>query len=461
VSEAPPPGDPYKPLPLQLDLPARKAEPEPEQEVVRPWRDLFPERAAILRVMGRGLGGAALAAVVAFAAIVYFLPWYVRARCTEEAQSHGALLQMEAVKVDGAGFRLIGVTLTAADVPEARIVAPEVEVETRWLQPSKITAKGIELTLKGRWSTVASALDAWLSGSRGMHGPAWASVAPLYTDHSRVVWIGPFGENARVEAAGVHADISWPVGGVVMHASSENVKVTVPGGLLGPWRVDVERAPTSSRVCVTLDPGVPNTCTVLVVGSDEATTDVQVTVARSPIARLGIPPQILGVGGKDLQIDAAVHYAALGPARAELTAKGGLHGIESRGVPRPFDVAWEATAAGDPRSGVDLKQARLAVGPLVGNVRGLVKRFDDGFRVDLAWKAGPVPCTAFDTPLPPDQPFDIAYELRKLVQGTGIARVSGTVSAQGMLGFDSRDLGAASLTFTPEVTCQVSMFGAP
>jgi len=42
-----------------------------------------------------------------------------------------------------------------------------------------------------------------------------------------------------------------------------------------------------------------------------------------------------------------------------------------------------------------------------------------------------------------------------------MAKVSGSVGAQGMLAFDSRDLGSASVTFTPEVKCQVTMFGAP
>jgi hypothetical protein len=462
VSDEKAPDEPYQPLPLQLDLPARKPPEETvREEAVRPWSSLFPDRAAFLRVVAWGLGGVGMAAILVVVAVVYVLPRYVRSRCNEEAQTHGVALVIDDVKVDGAGFRLLGVTAAAADVPGARVVAPEVEVETRWFRPTKVSAKGIELTLTGRWGTVAEALDKWLSGARGVHGPAWASVAPLMTDGSRIVWVGPIGENARVEASGVHADISWPETGAVVHASSENVKVTVPGGSLGPWRVDVDRSPASSRVCVALDPGVPNTCTVLVVGNEEATTDVEVTLARSPVARLGIPLQLLGVGGKELQLDATVHYAALGPARAELTAKGALHGIEAHGIARPLDVAWDATADGDPRSGINMKPARLAVGPLVGNVRGTLKRFDDGFRVDLAWSASPVPCGAFDAPPGPGAPLDVVYELRKLAEGAGIAKVSGSVSAQGMLAFDSRDLGSTSASFTPDVKCQVTMFGEP
>jgi hypothetical protein len=458
VPDETPPDEPYKPLPLQLDLPAARQEPPVRVETARPWRSLFPERAAIVRVVVRGLGGATVAGVVVLGVVAYALPWYIRGQCNEEAQKHGVSLSIDDVKVGPTGFRLLGLTATAADVPGARIVAPEVEVETRWLTPTKVTAKGIVLSLTGRWAAVSAALDHWLSSSRGLHGPGWASVAPLITDGSRIVWVGPIGENARVEAAGVHADVSWPERGAVLHASSDNVTVTVPGFALGPWRVDVDRAPATSRVCLALDPGVPNTCTVLVVGNDEATTDVQVTLPRSPLGRLGIPAQLLGVGGKELQLEATVHYATLGPTRADLTAKGGLHGVEAIGIPRALDVTLEATASGDARGGIDVKQARLAVGPLVGNVRGMLKRFEDGFRVDLAWKANPVPCTAFEAPPSQTQPFDMAYGLRKLAESTGIARVSGSVGAQGMLAFDSRDLGSASVTFTPEVTCQATMF---
>jgi len=455
------PDQPPKPPPLQLDLPARREEPQAQERTVRSWGSLFPGRATFLRLAVRGLGGAAVAGAVVVGAFSYALPWYVRSRCDEEAREHGVTLTVDQVKVNPAGFRLLAVTATAADVPGARVVAPEVDVETRWLRPSKVSAKGVQLTLSGRWAAVSAAIEQWLSGSRGVHGPAWASVAPLITDQSHIVWLGPFGENARVEATGVHADIAWPDRGAVVHASSDDVEVTVPGGSLGPWHVDLDRAPASSRLCVALDPGVPNMCTVLVVGNDEATTDVAVALARSPLARLGIPPKLLGIRGVDLQLDASLHYATLGPARADLTAKAGLHGIEARGIPRPLDAALEATATGDPRSGIDVKVARLAIGPLVGGVRGMVKRFDDGFRVDVAWKASPVPCAAFDVPLGPGQPFDIAYALRKLAEGTGMAKVSGSVGAQGMLAFDSRDLGSASVTFTPEVKCQVTMFGAP
>jgi len=71
-----------------------------------------------------------------------------------------------------------------------------------------------------------------------------------------------------------------------------------------------------------------------------------------------------------------------------------------------------------------------------------------------------VTCAAFDAPLGAGNPFDVAYQLRKLAEGAGLTgKVTGDVRARGVLAFDSRDLGAAQASFVPEVQCAVSLFG--
>jgi hypothetical protein len=88
----------------------------------------------------------------------------------------------------------------------------------------------------------------------------------------------------------------------------------------------------------------------------------------------------------------------------------------------------------------------------------MLKPFDDGFRIDLAWKAGPMPCKAFDTGQASRSAFDIAYELRKLAESTGLAKIDGEVTARGSLSFDSRDLAMARLDFAPAANCQIAIF---
>jgi hypothetical protein len=289
-------------------------------------------------------------------------------------------------------------------------------------------------------------------------------------DDSRVVWQGIIGENARVEASGVHVELAWRLRDAELHARSDHTIVDVPGGALGPWRLDIDRippggfaadrtpVPASARVRLALDPAVPDASTVLVVADEERTTAVDVAIPRSPLGRLGVPLALVGLHGKALQVEASAHYGAAGPTRADARAKGGVYAIEAPGMPRPIDIAWDLAASGAPAGGLDLKTGRLAVGPLVGVMTGMLKTFDDGFRVDLAWKAGPVPCSAFDTPLAAGAPFDIAYQLRKLAQATGLTKIDGDVTARASLVFDSRDLGMTRLDFTPEARCQVALF---
>lgn len=406
---------------------------------------------------------------MAIAIVVWVLPWYLRRQCIDSAAAHGVEMTIESAQVDASGFRLLGVRAALADVPGVVGQVPEVRVQTRGLHPEAMTMRGAELTLDGAWTQVGSALAKWRAKMFSGEAGPWMPVS-LAIDDSHVAWKGVIGENARVEASGVHVDVTWRSRNPELHLRSDHVVVAVPGGALGPWRIDFNRVPpgglaadrspvpASARLRLAFDPGVPESSTVLVMADEERTTSVDVAVPRSPLARLGVPLALVGVRGKDLQIEASAHYAASGPKRADARTKGGVYGIQAQGLPRPIDIAWEVAANGSAETGLDVTAGRLAVGPLVGAMTGMLKAFEDGFRVNLAWKAGPVPCKAFDAPLAAGAPFDIAYQLRKLAEATGITKIDGDVTARASLAFDSRDLSVTRLDFAPEASCQVALF---
>ncbi len=454
-SDPPPPDEKPQALPLALDLPMERPDVKPAVVGV-PLRGKAEPRSA------RGIAWRVAATVVAIAAIaagaaVYLLPRWVRDQVIEAAAAHGVTLTVEGAGFEGSGFRLTGLRASAADLPGTSAEAPELVVETQSLKLSKLTLRAAVLTLDGPWSRVEALIDRWRAGT---HGGVCSDCLPseLVVDGSRVVWTHPMPDGGNVEANDVHLGSAFRGNGAEVHVSSSKVTLDVPGGKLGPWRVDVDRTPGSSRVRVALDPAVPEACTVLVVGDDTHTSHVDVVIPRSPPARLGLPLSVLGLRGKDLQLEASIHYSDLGGDHAEASATGGVHGIEAPGVPRPLDVTWEASAAGDPRKGLDVKRARLAAGPLLGGLTGTLRTFDDGFRVELAWAAAAVPCAAFDTPLESGQPFDIAFQLRKLADAAGLTKLSGEVSARGTATFDSRDVGSTRLAFVPTVSCQVALF---
>lgn len=451
-----PPGNtgegPVKPAPLQLELPAAKAVPatvqmEPERRTGAPGRTLATRVVLVLLALG----------VAAAAAAAYWLPRWVRRQFIEAAAAHGITLTIEDAKIEHGGFRLLGLRATADDLPGASASAPEVDVETSGLRPTRLTVRGADIEVSGAWSPAENALAQWRASPRGGQGGDFIPPAIVIED-SRIVWKGAVGDTGRIEAAGMHVDATKRGNDTELHARSDKVTLGIPGGSLGPWRVDLDRTPGMSRIHVALDPQVPDSSTVLVVGDGTGTTQVDVTVPRTPPARIGIPPELLGLRGKDLQIEASVHYTNLGPAHAEATTRGAVHAIQVTGLPQPIEVVWEGTATGDASQGMDVKKARLAVGPLLGTVTGTLRTFDDGFRLAFAWSAGPVPCNAFDTPIDEGTTFDIAYQLRKLAEATGLTKLSGEVRASGSATIDSRDVGATHVEFAPVSTCQVALF---
>jgi hypothetical protein len=446
---------PVKPAPLQLELPAAPAVPAgvPADAVPKRRRAGASGRAIATRVVIVLL----LLAIAGAAAAAYLLPRWVRRQFIEAAAAHGITLTIEDAKIEQGGFRLLGLRATAADLPGASASAPELDVETSGLRPTRLTVKGADIEVSGAWSPAENALTKWRQSPSGGQGGDFIPPSIVLED-SRVVWKGAVGDAVSVEAAGMHLEATQRADETELHARSDKVTLGVPGGALGPWRVDLDRAPGLSRIHVALDPQVPDSSTVLVVGDGTRTTQVDVTVPRTPPTRIGIPPQLLGVRGKDLQVEAAVHYTNLGPGHADATARGAMHAIEVTGLPTPIEVVWDGTATGDASQGMDVKKAQLAVGPLLGTLTGTLRTFDDGFRLVLAWTASPVPCKAFDAQIDEGTPFDIAYQLRKLAEATGLTKLSGEVGAHGSATIDSRDVGSTHVEFVPVSTCQVALF---
>jgi hypothetical protein len=457
----PPEYDAAQPLPLALELPSASAPPPREPTLRRPRR-----RGEGRRWLLRLLVGAAVLASAAFGITSWLLPWYLRRQCIDEAATRGITLSVDRAELAREGFRLIGIRVSAADVPGVRGQAPDVLVRTSGLKPETLTVRGAELAIDGAWSNVMAAFAKWKASARDPQAEA-STPATVVLEGAHVTWRGLVGD-AQIDAGDLQLVAGWAARDPEVHMRSDRVHVTVPAGVLGPWRVDVDRVPGkvapgealprtgSSRMRLALDPGVPDSSTLLIVGDEEHATSVDVSIPRSPLARLGIPASIVGQNAGALQVEAVARYAVLGPNRADASAKGGVYGIAAPGIPRRMDVSWEGAASGSPRTGLDVKNARLAVGPLVGALSGMLKVFDDGCRLDLAWTAGPVPCTAFDAPLGAGAPFDVAYQIRKLAEATGVAGITGSVRARANLTFDSRDLSSTRVDFQPEVTCRMA-----
>jgi hypothetical protein len=387
------------------------------------------------------------AAGASWLALKVALPAHVRRICLAQAEASGIGLEIDDVRVSFQNLVLIGLHASAPDLAGARATAPEVDVAMSWLRPEHVTIQGLDLELTGPTGAVTDAFGRWRGSRAGGPSGEWPDAWTV--DGATVLWKDMAGERTSAQATEMHLDVTWGARAAVLHARSEKLTVTTAAGVLGPWRIDLDQAPATSRLRIVFDPAVPDTGTLLALGDGRSITSVDAAIARAPLSRLGAQPL---AADKNVAIAAALHFFEYGNGRADLTTKGGLFGISLDGLATPIDARWEGAATGNPRAGIEIRGAKLAVGPLVGDLRGTLKTFESGFRVDLAWRATPVPCAALAMPLGSGEISEILYNLHNLGAAAGKAS-GGTASATATLSLDSRDLGAFVLKVVPDLSC--------
>jgi hypothetical protein len=428
---------------------------------VHPPRSARAEARRAARGVALGLAGLVAAGVLA---VVFVLPWAVRRACIGTAAAHGISLAIQDVHIDRLGFQLLDVAASLPAVGGARGTAQQVDVdlafEAGWLRPHAVTVWGADTQVQGSAASVAEQLARWRAApGEGSGGGEWLP-ATLVFEGSRVVWKDVV-SRILVDAAGVHLDVAPREALGPAHATSKHVMVQAPFGSLGPWQIDADRVPTATRLRLALDPAAPDATSILLVGSDQAITSVEAAIAPTPLERLGVPAGALGLRGPAPSASLAGHYSALRPDRMSLDLAMGLYGLDPFGLGRPLDVVLQAAANSNSRGAVELTAGKLSAGPLAGALRAKIDSLPDGLRVSATWSAGPVPCASFKAPpAKPGNPSDLALELSQLAQAVGLDEVTGNVSATGALTFDTRDLAATSLRFTPQISCKLAALGS-
>ncbi|HEY4015928.1 MAG TPA: hypothetical protein VGM06_21475 [Polyangiaceae bacterium] len=395
----PPAEMPGKPLPLQLELPGSIAETRDSAADALGAdraRSLHPRRAAARFVLWSLGVVCAVGGVAAWA-----LPVILRRECIEVAAEHGIDLAVERVRIVPAGLQLYGVHATSRSLPGASASTPEIDVETGDFRPRVVTLRGGGVVHHGTPGELAAGVAKWRASPSGGDAGAWSPMS-VVLDGVDVEWHSPGAGALHVGASDVHATFTWsavtadapPEGAALQgHVRSERVVVDLPDGdRLGPWSVDAERTMRGLRVRLALDPEVPDSSFLLLVGDGESITAADLVVPRSPVARLGVRGPSFASVVANAQLEATLHYAVLGSNHADVSSRGALHGIRLPGLADPVDVTWEGVARGDPTLGIDVKNAHLVVGAVDGALRGTWKMFDDGARVTLAWTLDALGC---------------------------------------------------------------------
>ena len=410
----------------------------------------------VVLALACGAVGAAIAAVL-------LLPGYVRRKCIEAAAEQGIVLAVDDVHVGAGKFLLVNVTASSPELPKMSAKAAEVEIEMSGLDVARVVAKAGEIAIDGSYENVKRALDAWQRAHATEARGKSATPPRFVIEAMHVAWTRAFGDEGRIDTLETHAEIARR--GAELRFSTPHATLTASAGTFGPWRVTYDRDASAVRARLAFDPQLADGPSALLIGDADGTrvTTLDVDLARTPLASLGIPAVALGLRGSE-QIEATVRYRRTSPVRIEARADVALFALRIASVPMPLDAKLTLAAVGDPANALDVKKGELAIGPLHGAVLGTLRVFDDGARIDLAWSAAPIACASLVTlpaeppGMPPPLP-DITAEVQQFLQATGLAKVTGEVHMAAALTFDSRDVGQTRATLSPRATCNVVLFG--
>jgi hypothetical protein len=382
----------------------------------------------------------------------------VRERILESARDAGVELTIESVGVGLAGISIRGVTAKSPRVPGAELRADE--IFAAGMSARDVRVRGVDVKLQGHATEVGPPLLALYEQNRARLAGGGGESRRIAVVAAHVSWTGVLGAGTSVEAFEVGTDFeSRSAGAEEIRANVSRFEVKTKRTVFGPWAATFDRHPTTSRLRVLLDPPVPDGPSALFVLDQASATRLTVKVPRSPIGRLGIRPADLGLPA-DLATEVELKLeGGMSPnQRIEGAGRLDLFGAKLPALKSPVDVKIEGAAAVLPGKPLDLEWTTLTLGRFLANVTGTLTPTDLGFRLDASWRTLPISCEklarAEAKALGP-----IAAALQEMARKSGVARVTGTANASGLVKYDTKIPDDGTVTFVTRETCGLSIFG--
>jgi hypothetical protein len=383
----------------------------------------------------------------------------VKKRCIDEAAAEGITLTIGGAQVGWGQVHLTDVAFKIDEVPQITGAASDVDVALSGLSPREVTGLNVGITIDGSADEVAAAVDKWRADHAKAPGRAAAAAAEqikITMQNGHLGWTHAFGQLAKIDASNVTAQTDG--NGTSFQLAAEKTIIGMPKGDLGPWRTTFERDASSVRTRIDLDPVVRDGPSALSVRTPGGGFSLKVSVPRSPLARIGVPPAVLGLApGQTTQVEAQIDLERPTPQHAEMKSTVSLLGARLGGAPIPADVKLAIAAAGDPAKPLDVTRGTLQVGPFEASVTGTMQVFEDGARLALSWRAQPLKCEQIAENAAKEALGDLGASLNALGKQLGVAKVTGEARASGLLTVDSRNLNDVSFTITANDTCGIAI----
>ena len=396
--------------------------------------------------------------VVVLVVLLLLLPRIVRDRIMASAREAGIELTIEHVGVGVSGISVRGVTAKLQRIPSAEIRADE--IYGTGFSGKDVRVRGLDVKLDGHASEIGPALVAFYEENRGRLAGTPAEPRRVSIVAAHVAWSGVLGEGTRLEAGEIGFDSeSRSVGGEELRGNIARFDIKTSRTTFGPWASTFERNVSTSRLRVLFDPPVADGPNALAVWGKSNPTHVTVRVPRSPIARLGIRPEELGLpADPGTEVELKLEGGQSPAMRIEGGGRADVFGVRLNGLKSAVDVKLEGTASGMPGKPLDLEKTTVTLGPFVANVTGTITTTDLGFRLDAAWRTLPISCEKLARAEAKSM-GPIAAAIQDIAHATGAARVTGTAHGAGVVKYDTKTPDTATMTLVTREACGLSIFG--
>ena len=405
--------------------------------------------------------------VIVISGIVFLLtlasvivgPSMIKARVVEKAREVGVELEVGSAAVSLSGVTLRDVKARIPRLPEVRALTIE-KVEVVGLGGHEVRVTNVDATIDGPLEEVATKAFLLVQENRPRIAGTPSDPRRYVVGSSRLTWTSLFGEGTRVDAGEIGVDVDSKGAGVEdVRASIARFDIKSPGRSFGPWGLAYDRTHALARARLLLDPPLMDGPHVLVVWNRVGSTQLTLSVPRSPFTHLGIRPAELGLPADSAtELEAKIEGEENAQGRVTGTGKVDLWGAKVKGFAGPVDIRVEGGAKGSAGKPLELDKVTATVGPFVAAFTGTLITRSDGFRVDATWKTDPIPCQKL-AKAEANKMGPIIEAIQDLAQRTGAARVTGTANASGLLRYDTKMPDDVGVTWTTKDTCGVSIFG--
>jgi hypothetical protein len=341
--------------------------------------------------------------VGAVLAVAYEGPFYVKRRMADAARRSGLTVSVGEIVFRPRELVLQDTKVVVPGLAGTTVTVGEVEVAFEGIEPRGISVRGFEVALSGDFAENHARIVAW----------ARALASPLRFDarSGHIHWSNPWGTGTELEASDVTLST---LSGFAL--ASPSVLLGVPSTKLGPWKVKYDQTSTHMNVAVGLDPASPAAAWKFTEGKDHHVS-ISIDVPLSPLSRIGIPPESLGLA-VDPYVELHVSLDAPEPPKATGKLTLNLSNLRA-GPPKPgnehpegehpaadhkpgalpttaSDAAATSTdvqlmtglsgSLGDP---LTLTDGLIALGPNKGKVLGTLAVDDASIRASLSLQWAP------------------------------------------------------------------------